>query len=485
MLSKNLRTSPAISVDAAGQIKWTAPTLDYNPSLFYRGKTVTNDEFNNLFNKQTAHSNYTTDSLHTFLTNLFPTAVWRQVQANFDFSNSYIGTFGKSTWAAATIEDGYYTHYYVPKEHGIHQGTSSETRTSIEADMFVFNADGALCKVEQVEIYDDTNTVKIYSDNPDLEGYVVIRANRKQYALAAQNQLDASLITGLHDVALTGDYEDLINKPDAKIEACEDTLATIIEQDPERGTIVKHAKLAEDVEHILNTTTFPGGKIYTDLFEEGTGIAKNADIAKRYKDSKGTTHSLSDLWEIIQGNKTVPKATSANHAYNAAKINGIILQENAVDGNDEAIYRMVSSAYDTAIPQRRLLFDLAVGDDDPEHANSIVGTTLGEMYVRDRVTSENLTDRYIQFELEYYNYSSTTIPKIVALNPVYCCESYKFIQWVSANYAIEFQYAYDKIPNSTFDYNFDMLFATKKNTNNTLSSYNGKLINVRAYEIIQ
>jgi hypothetical protein len=299
------------------------------------------------------------------------------------------------------LEDGYYTHYYVPEEHGIYQGTSPETRTSIEADMFVFNADGALCKVEQVEIRDD-NTVKIYSDDDSLEGYVVIRANRKQYAVAAQNQLDASLITGLHDVALTGDYTDLINRPDAKIEACENTLNTIIEQDPKRGTIVKHAKLAEDVEHITNTTTFPGGKVYANLFDVDTGVAK---IAKQYTDVKGSVHDLSDLWKILQGNITVPKAQqaeSAGSAVHASAINDVYLGKHPDTPENNILYNFSSGEYNVVLPQRRLLFDLPVGEDDPDHEHSYKSTTPGEMCVRDRITSENLTDRYIQFVLEYH-----------------------------------------------------------------------------------
>ena len=57
------RINPQLSVNEFGDVIWTPCLVDYDANLFYRGKTVTNDEFNKLFLQQVYQGNYTTDSL--------------------------------------------------------------------------------------------------------------------------------------------------------------------------------------------------------------------------------------------------------------------------------------------------------------------------------------------------------------------------------------------------------------------------------------
>ena len=58
------RLEPEISIDPTTQrIVWEPRLLDYDASLFYRGKTVSNDEYNALFLQGVYQGNYIADSL--------------------------------------------------------------------------------------------------------------------------------------------------------------------------------------------------------------------------------------------------------------------------------------------------------------------------------------------------------------------------------------------------------------------------------------
>ena len=57
---------PEIVVDTAGKITWTPVLSEHDPLKFYRGKTLTNTEFNDLFLKHTYQSNYTAKTLALF-----------------------------------------------------------------------------------------------------------------------------------------------------------------------------------------------------------------------------------------------------------------------------------------------------------------------------------------------------------------------------------------------------------------------------------
>ena len=63
MTQDTSKNTPEIVIDPAGNVIWHPVIHNYNPDLFYRGKTVTNREFNDLFIKQSAQSNYTARTL--------------------------------------------------------------------------------------------------------------------------------------------------------------------------------------------------------------------------------------------------------------------------------------------------------------------------------------------------------------------------------------------------------------------------------------
>ena len=75
------RIEPIIDVDRAGNVHWQNAPLQYDPTLFYSGKKITNEVFNDLFVKQTSHGNYTSDTLKQFLTTHLPTALRSKMSA--------------------------------------------------------------------------------------------------------------------------------------------------------------------------------------------------------------------------------------------------------------------------------------------------------------------------------------------------------------------------------------------------------------------
>lgn len=75
------RIKPQINIDENGNISWVPSFVDYDASLFYRGKTVTNDEFNQLFLQRTYQANYLADSLNAILNNYLNEAISKRVAA--------------------------------------------------------------------------------------------------------------------------------------------------------------------------------------------------------------------------------------------------------------------------------------------------------------------------------------------------------------------------------------------------------------------
>lgn len=75
------RIEPQINIDENGNISWVPSLVDYDASLFYRGKTITNDEFNELFLQRTYQANYLSDSLNEILNNYLNEAIKKRIAA--------------------------------------------------------------------------------------------------------------------------------------------------------------------------------------------------------------------------------------------------------------------------------------------------------------------------------------------------------------------------------------------------------------------
>lgn len=290
MLEKQLhveRIKPEFSVSDGGLISWKASLTDYDASLFYRGKTVSNEEFNELFLNKTFQSNYIVDSLTEFFKVHLPESLVRTFKTHFELRESFVKTFDTNTWRERQA-DGYYYITIPASEHGI---TLPEDQSAIEGmnvdtEMYLLDAvSGTFYEVTQVET-DTANTVKLYTDDNTLSGFVVIRTNDKAFTLA-EARIDVTQINGLADVAKSGNYADLKFKPDEDIKANRDALNSILSDTAPRNGYAfvhnaDHASEAEYATHLLGSGTIQNQPI-SSIFEEGSSWVKNASYAKNAK----------------------------------------------------------------------------------------------------------------------------------------------------------------------------------------------------------
>lgn len=277
------RIKPEISVNEAGQITWKPGLVDYNAKVFHRGKTVTNDEFNSLFLQDVYQGNYITDSLTELFNRHLQSSIYRTFTNTFNLIPSYIKYFTQPSDWGELQEDGYYYLTVPASEHGfepdpVEQGDVE--RMNIDTEMYVLNSDGKFYEVAQVTTGQD-NTVTAYTDDNTIMGFLVIRTNDKSYALA-EGVIDATQISGLATVGLTGDYTDLINKPDSRIIALENTLMNDpIDSSTKiaiKANTANSATNATYATNLLGSGTIQNIPIST-IFETGTSFVKNATNA--------------------------------------------------------------------------------------------------------------------------------------------------------------------------------------------------------------
>ena len=74
------RPAPELEISPTGQVSWKEVLVDHDAEKFYRGKQVTAQEYNQLFNNHASTSNYTADSLKQFLEHGLNDAIYRQVR---------------------------------------------------------------------------------------------------------------------------------------------------------------------------------------------------------------------------------------------------------------------------------------------------------------------------------------------------------------------------------------------------------------------
>ena len=263
------RIDPDITVDELGNVIWTPCLLDYNANVFYRGKTVTNDEFNTLFLRQLYQGNYTTDSLVELLKEHLGTAIHRKFTNTYKLVNSYVQTFTSDAWGEAH-EDGYYYITIPASVHGFEPlGGPELERMNIDVELYLLNNDGRFYEIDQMYV-DPDNTVTLYTDDANVIGFVVIRTNERSYSLAA-GDIHAEQVRGLAKVGITGLYNDLHGLPDLTgITTNAEDIAKIIAGD----TTVENANYAKDV------TDSVGHRPIANIFEEGSSVVKRATRAE-------------------------------------------------------------------------------------------------------------------------------------------------------------------------------------------------------------
>lgn len=291
------RLEPKMSVDDAGNIIWVPSHVDYDPSIFFRGKKVTDKEFNGLFLKQAYQSNHTADSLSTFLDKHLGVAIHRRFVSSFNLAPSYVKTFTPTLWG--TLQpDGYYYINIPASEHGFPPNEIDEggelSKVSIAAEMSLMSDTGQFYTVPQVEI-DAENNVRVYTDDNTVAGFVIIRRSDKAFAVAAAI-VDATQIQGLAPVAVSARYTDLVDidsetGPNTRIAANAADITKIINGEYTVGKALKSesAEYADYTKGLLLDSTIQGIPV-SNIFEEGSSYVKNATVAQ-YADldkSKGT-----------------------------------------------------------------------------------------------------------------------------------------------------------------------------------------------------
>lgn len=283
------RVKPEFSISESGLVSWKSSLTDYDASLFYRGKTVSNDEFNALFLNKTYQGNYLADSLTEFFKTHLPEVISRRFRSQFDLHKSFVKVFDSTLWGNKQ-EDGYYYITIPATEHGITPPSDQPPveGMNVDTEMYLLDATtGTFYEVSQVET-DVNNTVQIYTDDNTLSGFVVIRSNDKSFVLA-EGRIDVSQIDGLAPVAISGNYEELKFRPDDIIAANTNAIASIISDtayDDEHPFVHKadyatQAEEAEYAQNLLSTGTIQNIPI-SEIFEEASRTVKKATTAKDY-----------------------------------------------------------------------------------------------------------------------------------------------------------------------------------------------------------
>ena len=329
------RIAPQFSVDETGKITWLPGLVDYDASLFYRGKTVTNDEFNTLFLRNVYQGNYITDSLSELFDEHLSTAIYRSFTSDFNLVPSYVKSFGPSDWGTLQ-SDGYYYITIPASEHGFEPDDeeSALDKMNIDTEMYLLGTDGRFYEVTQVDT-DSDNTVRLYTDDNTLSGFVVIRTNDKAYALAAAT-IDATQISGLAKVATSAKYTDLIDRttptgPDTRIAANAANIAALMsDTEYEDYPFVHNADFATNATNanyatnLLGTGTIQNQPIST-IFETGSNYVKNATTATNVS----TTINGNAITNIFEEDGTTVK--EATHADSATNVSTTINNKNISD----------------------------------------------------------------------------------------------------------------------------------------------------------
>jgi hypothetical protein len=316
-----------MSTGLTGEVNWTPSLLDYDVSRFFRGKQVTNEEFNELFLQQLYQGNYITDSLAELFKTHLGTAIYRTFTHTFDLKKSYTKVFTPAEWGAVH-EDGYYYISIPAEEHGFLQTgeASAVDNMNVDTEMYVLDSDGQFHEVMQVEV-DTDNTIHLYTDDNTLSGFVVVRSNDKSFRLAEDVEIDASDVKGLHPVAVSGRYQDLdgINDPGGPVplinKNAEDILKII-----EGPTVVNRAETAghsDTTNAVLLDGTIQGIPV-SNIFETGSNYVKDATHAVNADNAINAVNSTNAINAIQKADGSYAKFTKDSNG--TLKADGVLVE---------------------------------------------------------------------------------------------------------------------------------------------------------------
>lgn len=344
-MSQNVpRKNPEVIIGSTGDIVWKPIITDHDSNIFYRGKTVTNQEFNDLFIKQVYQANYTADTLAVLLKQHLGTAIGRKFESDYKLVHSYIHLIATEADWGERKEDGYYYITIPASKHGF-QPSPDAAEKSINIDTELYLQDPETKEYfEVLQIYTDIdNTVLLYTDDPRTIGVAVIRSNERAYALTGAT-LTTAQITDIAEVARTNSYNSLYDLPDItgiakNTKAITDIIGGV--------TVVKNAKNAEYVTGYINNIPLD------TIFEKGSSVVKNATHADKadYATNAGTADEA-----VHTGN--ADNATNADYAEKADKATNAT---NAVHLKDGTVAQLkvdaqgVLTVNDIIIPQKKLI----------------------------------------------------------------------------------------------------------------------------------
>lgn len=315
---KVTRIPPKMSVDSTGKIIWSPVYMDYNTAAYYRGKVLTSTEFNELFIQDVCQSNYITDSLKVMFEDYLGLSITRYFKSIYNLVPSYIKVIEPDTWGTVQ-DDGYYYITIPVEEHGFELTDTDveNTQVNIAVEMYLLDASNNFHEVSQYTL-DVNNNIVVYSDDNTLTGFVVIRPNDKSYALA-EPTIDATQVNGLAEVAISGNYNDLLNTPDELIA----TNATNIEGLLNGTLKAAKATSADNATDATNVSGTIQNIPISNIFEEGSSIVKNATNAEN---AVNATNAIN-----AENAKNAENAITADMTQNAMSVNNlpIALRENS------------------------------------------------------------------------------------------------------------------------------------------------------------
>ena len=387
------RIEPKMSTDAQGNISWVPSLLDHNAKVFHRGKTVTNEEFNELFLHQVYRGNYLTDSLSKFFEAHLSNAIRGKFRSDFKLIPSYIKTFTSADWGTLQ-DDGYYYINIPAEEHGFTIDTEEAAldRINIDIEMYLLSPEGLFYEVTQAHI-DTDNTVQIYTDDNTVPGFIVIRANEKAYALVDVT-IGANQVDGLHAVATSGKYADLIdinaaNGPNTKIKQNTTAIQAILDgykivDDVQEEVRVALADKANESINADNLTGSINNIDIKDILEDSATsyIVKEATLASNYKAGGSIANKLNEVNTNLNSVNTT--LTNAINTVKSDIQNGTIVAQSAQSAQSAQDY----AASGTIINKFNSIDNTIASMNEVLYEGSEIATTDGVEYH----TNKPLTD---------------------------------------------------------------------------------------------
>ena len=383
------RIPPQLSVNKDGSINWTPAYNDHNVAAFFRGKTLTPEEYNTALVKQIVQANYLSDSLSDFFNKQLSTVIYNNFINKFNLERSYIKTFFEEDWGEQQ-EDGYW-YITIPADvHGFELAAENQDiyeRMNIDANMYLLDHNGKFKEVSQVDV-DTQNTVRLFTDDPTLTGFVVVRTNDKAYALA-EGYIQAHQLTGLANVATSGKFNDLVDinaadGPNTKIRANAIRIQQLIDgKDAEDNPLqVYKAHLADKADTANYASRIePEGYMNDVLISEifngpASSIVKQSvkatDVDVINQNTNDDAEVKFRLGNGVGFNKTVNHVNHANNATSATNVNTTKL-----DSADDIVkFRLGNgSIFEKQITNVNHAYNAGTLVDGGKIASTVTGTT--------------------------------------------------------------------------------------------------------------